>query len=53
MIAYIVVFAAGFILGGLIAWNNSKASLKAKLDSEIGKATGAGVAALSAFKAKL
>jgi hypothetical protein len=47
------LLAAAFNLGLLVAWNNTKSSLKSKLDAEIGKATGAGQQALAAFKAKL
>lgn len=47
------LMAAAFTAGALVAWNNTKSSLKAKLDSEIGKATGAAAQALSSFKAKV
>ncbi|HET6255875.1 MAG TPA: hypothetical protein VFE32_17490 [Puia sp.] len=53
MLLYLVVGAAGFIVGALVAWNNTKASLKAKLDAEIKAATAAGAQTLAAFKAKL
>ena len=47
------LLVAAFVAGALVAWNNTKSSLKAKLDGEIGKATGPAAQALSSFKAKL
>ena len=47
------LLGAAFIAGALIAWNNSKASLKAKIDDDLKNANGAGAQALSSLKAKL
>lgn len=49
----VFLLVGAFILGAFVAWNNTKSSLKAKLDSEIGKATGSAAQALTGFKAKL
>ena len=48
-----VLLLAAFILGMLVAWNNTKSSLQSKLDAEIKKATGPAQQALASFKAKL
>lgn len=53
ILALIGLLAAAIGLGIAIGWNNSKASVKALADAEIGKATGAAAQALSNFKGKL
>lgn len=42
-----------FVTGALVAWNNSKSSLKGKIDADLKNATGAVAQALSSLKAKL
>jgi len=49
----VFLLIGAFTFGAFVAWNNTKSSLKAKLDGEIGKATGDAAKALTGFKAKL
>lgn len=53
MLTVILFSVASFIAGALVAWKNTKASLKAKLNSEIAQANTVAAEALKAFKAKL
>lgn len=50
---FALLLLAAVAAGAFFAWNNGKSSVKAKLDAEIGKATGAASQALTTFKGKL
>lgn len=49
ILAVLIAFVGGLLVGQ----NNSKKSLSAKLDAEIGQATGDAAKALTTFKGKL